>query len=601
MYTFKKACIFLFNLNTIGVQEMKKTNKGRTWCISFEDSAKKDGDVQVKYKVTDAAGNPREIKGVWEGYKVGDTPNDKAMRFFKALKSPPYSDLVAVTRAGNTVCFQLKDNAPYQDINGVEVGDQTGQNFNIYDGPSPTEPTVSLEVVQFRIEGIPVSPNGEVRLGLGRVHPLTRVPTHVDGEPLPVPTILENLVESFNTVYEGLEFSASLEGDEVIIPKVPCDLGVRAGSDDLGLNYWISMTDPHAGPFRRVFDKADILVDANRLTNARLDFAGIPQVRFADPELNSFVLVDDGAVGMVAAKKWAFTVVNTTNQNANDVHITLAGTGGSLSKPKIVFEPKGCKGRASASGNRVDVVWDTPCVRPGDTVAILVCTDFVPLDVVSVLWTLDGRPIPGQDGQGPGDGSGKGKCPCEGSGTSGDGSGPPGTGDRTVLALPGDDCAPVGDPKKPGPNGWPTDPNGNEVIPPFSHADQFFIECWTPQPNRTIGVKGSLCGLFRWDCDLLASHIQQLTAAIQGVWGVNSIPNFRAGNNPGQPALPRPNYPQGFDNGGNLNPFRRVQQFPQAGTGRVVITIGNCDKYFDERGGNYMLMWLEQRFSACCL
>ena len=147
---------------------MKKTNKGRTWCISFEDSAKKDGDVQVKYKVTDAAGNPREIKGVWEGYKVGDTPNDKAMRFFKALKSPPYSDLVAVTRAGNTVCFQLKDNAPYQDINGVEVGDQTGQNFNIYDGPSPTEPTVSLEVVQFRIEGIPVSPNGEVRLGLGR-------------------------------------------------------------------------------------------------------------------------------------------------------------------------------------------------------------------------------------------------------------------------------------------------------------------------------------------------------------------------------------------------------------------------------------------------
>ena len=100
--------------------------KGRTWCIEFLDSAKKDGDVQIKYKVTGADGAPRDINGVWEGYKAGDTPDKKAKRFFTALNSPPYNRLVGVVRAGNTVCFQLKDNAPYQDINGFEVGDQSG-------------------------------------------------------------------------------------------------------------------------------------------------------------------------------------------------------------------------------------------------------------------------------------------------------------------------------------------------------------------------------------------------------------------------------------------------------------------------------------------
>lgn len=488
--------------------------KGRTWCISFEDTAKKDGDVQIKYIVIDASGVRREIRGTWEGYKAGDPPDKKAKRFFDALNSPPYNALVGVTRAGNTVCFQLKDGAPYQDIIGVEVGDQSGQNSDI----------------------------------------------------------LTALVDAFNGIYAEMGFPANLDGDEVVVPKVPCKLGTRGGSNDKGLSYWLSMADPHAGPFSRIFDKPGILLDSIRLTNARLDLAGIGQVRFADPDLATFLPVQDGNGGAAAPKRqWAFTVVNTTNQNASDLHVTLAGTGGSLRNPRILFEPDGCAPGLPSTprppGNRVDVKWNSACVRPGDTVGILVDTDFVPLDVVSVLWTRDGKPIEDQAGF---DGSGE---------------------ERVVLAVPDGDGAPRGDPSKPGPHGWPTDSNGNEVIPPFTHAEQFFIECWTPQPNRTIGVKGSLCGLFRWDCDLLANHIQLLTAAIRGVWGQNSIPNFRRGNNPGMPALNPPNYPPGFDNGPNLNPFIRVRQFPQVGTRRIVVTIANCDKYFDEQGANYMLLW----------
>ena len=47
--------------------------KGRTWCIGFQDEAKKDGDVQIKYMVADALGKTQEIKGIWEGYKKGAT------------------------------------------------------------------------------------------------------------------------------------------------------------------------------------------------------------------------------------------------------------------------------------------------------------------------------------------------------------------------------------------------------------------------------------------------------------------------------------------------------------------------------------------------
>lgn len=265
--------------------------KGRTWCISFEDKAKKDGDVQVKYTVIDATGERREIRGTWEGYKVGDPPDKKAKRFFDKLNSPPYNDLVGATRAGNTVCFQLKDGAPYQDIIGVEVGDQSGQHFDIYDDPPQEQHVnqeVDLEVVRFRIEGTPATSNGEVRLGLGHVHPLARVPTHRNGEPLNASEILNALVDAFNEIYAEMGFTAHLEGDEVVVPKVPCKLGTRGGSNDVGLNYWISMIDLGAAGFSRIFDKPAILLDAIRLLNARLDFAGIPTVSFADPELAEF-------------------------------------------------------------------------------------------------------------------------------------------------------------------------------------------------------------------------------------------------------------------------------------------------------------------------
>ena len=273
--------------------------KGRTWCIEFLDAATKDGDVQVKYKVTGTDGKVRDINGVWEGYKKGDSPDKKATRFFNALNSPPYNRLVNVVRAGKTVCFQLKDNAPYQDINGFEVGDQSGQTFNIYDDkPDDNQGDTGefLETVRFRFDGTPSTPDGVVRLGLGQLAPLAQVSTHKKNQPQNLSCILEELVSVFNHIYKPLGFQASIEHDTVVIPKVPCTLGARGGCDDSGLEYWLSMLDPTAGEFPRMFDKPGTLQDSIRLINARLDLAGIGDVIFTDADLLCFAPEDPAPV-----------------------------------------------------------------------------------------------------------------------------------------------------------------------------------------------------------------------------------------------------------------------------------------------------------------
>ena len=95
------------------------------------------------------------------------------------------------------------------------------------------------------------------------------------------------------------------------------------------------------------------------------------------------------------AQPFAFTVYNSTSQCADDLHVTIAFTGGGLSNPRILFQPDSCPtGRIDVNpGNRVNVKWDSACVCPGDAVGILVDCDKSPLKVVGVVWTLGGKPI----------------------------------------------------------------------------------------------------------------------------------------------------------------------------------------------------------------
>ena len=80
---------------------------------------------------------------------------------------------------------------------------------------------------------------------------------------------------------------------------------------------------------------------------------------------------------------------------ANDLHVTLAGTGGSLRNPSIVQDAPDCSNTpgqptVASSGNQIDVTWGSPCVDGFETVKLRVETLFPNLQVVSEVWTLDG-------------------------------------------------------------------------------------------------------------------------------------------------------------------------------------------------------------------
>ncbi|MGQ0376111.1 MAG: hypothetical protein ACT4OW_01215 [Nitrososphaerota archaeon] len=174
-----------------------------------------------------------------------------------------------------------------------------------------------------------------------------------------------------------------------------------------------------------------------------------------------------------------------------------------------------------------------------------------------------------------------------------------------ILAQAGPNPPPKAPPKL-GPHGWPLDANGNEIIPTFCHANDFWMECWQKQPNEKTGVKGIIGGeLFRWECDALLDEIRKLTDKIKAKFGNNSITNFRAVNHTGNPArCGPPTYPEGFDGGNNLNVPQVDSSLPPNMTpmkDRIIITIGTRWKFFDEEGANYMLQWLERQHAQCCI
>ncbi len=257
--------------------------KGRTWCINFLDSARSSGDVTVKWKVI-SGGQERELRGRWEGYTKGMTARQKAGRFYDRLRNDPQlSRMVAVTRSGNLVCFQLRDGAPFDDIGGIDIGDETGQTFHVFDDSD----TPVLETGRFRLAGRPESPDGKVRLGVGHLGPRAEVSTFGKSRPRSTRSLLSDLMEAFNALYGDMGFEAQVNDDEVVIPKIPCEEGLVGGTNDVGLDYWLSLADPGFEPFTTDFDKVDVLGDMVNEIWAKLR-EHVTQTR--DPE---FVQEDD--------------------------------------------------------------------------------------------------------------------------------------------------------------------------------------------------------------------------------------------------------------------------------------------------------------------
>lgn len=89
-----------------------------------------------------------------------------------------------------------------------------------------------------------------------------------------------------------------------------------------------------------------------------------------------------------------FTFTNNTNQAMSDLHATFGGTGGAL-KTTIVQNAEGCPApeipsNDQAVSNMMELVWDSPCVQPGASVKVKVCSPHHPLAFYGGYWTLNG-------------------------------------------------------------------------------------------------------------------------------------------------------------------------------------------------------------------
>jgi hypothetical protein len=85
---------------------------------------------------------------------------------------------------------------------------------------------------------------------------------------------------------------------------------------------------------------------------------------------------------------------NTTGTAVNDLHVTFAGTGGTLTDPVITEEPLGAGGRiriGDPPANTVIIEWPTE-IRPGETIAFTVRSRFRPITSYQAFWTRDGQP-----------------------------------------------------------------------------------------------------------------------------------------------------------------------------------------------------------------
>jgi hypothetical protein len=85
-----------------------------------------------------------------------------------------------------------------------------------------------------------------------------------------------------------------------------------------------------------------------------------------------------------------YIFINRTGQTVNDFHAVFTGSGGTLSNPKITAGTPDAV--ISAQGNTVDIVFPTP-IPNGAPIAFTVQSRFVPIQLYSAWWTINGEPV----------------------------------------------------------------------------------------------------------------------------------------------------------------------------------------------------------------
>jgi hypothetical protein len=94
----------------------------------------------------------------------------------------------------------------------------------------------------------------------------------------------------------------------------------------------------------------------------------------------------------VMADTWQISVINDTGLPANDIELTLAGTGGGLTGP-IAVNPFPANFTAPPPGNELDANWGGLPLNPGQPfVADFNLTTGLTPSLIGGTWTFDGLP-----------------------------------------------------------------------------------------------------------------------------------------------------------------------------------------------------------------
>jgi hypothetical protein len=203
------------------------------WDVEFDGEAKKDGKIIVKIRLEGPIGFDTDLAHVVP-IRKGMTPEEKAEAVVAALQarypgrfdyefSPPDDD------------FKLRVRDPDQNARAIKkmsIGDDgTGEGMEAVRDDPGRRPV--LTTAFFSVQGKGEVKDGVAQVQIGGDYPVVEVATFGRGGS----EIMLELIEAFNEAYARLGFRAEeLPGVPGMgIEKVPCPLGIRAGTTDTGL------------------------------------------------------------------------------------------------------------------------------------------------------------------------------------------------------------------------------------------------------------------------------------------------------------------------------------------------------------------------------
>lgn len=218
------------------------------WEVDFDWKADRMGLIDLKIQLKNRNGTTTSWALIAQLQVFKDwTPELKASRMVNLLRQR-WSSVFEVQYVNGSDDFKIRlmpnPPRPYQnwaEIHGIQKVDaQTGEGMTgVIDDPVEGE-AAPMGFGFFHLSGVGDQERGVVQLQLGKQQPLIEVDSYQRSDE----EIINALINQFNKSYAELGFQATREvprlelaledSPGLMIPELPCPLGIRAGCRDTG-------------------------------------------------------------------------------------------------------------------------------------------------------------------------------------------------------------------------------------------------------------------------------------------------------------------------------------------------------------------------------